>query len=56
MALSQHSTYPSAQAQTAPYRWASRGLLTAWLLYSAIALGWFLANDPLLSLYVCGVR
>jgi len=32
-------------------RWASRGLLAAWLLYSAGALGWFLAQDPLLSLY-----
>jgi len=37
-------------------RWASRGLLAAWLLYSAGALGWFLAQDPLLSLYVCGAR
>jgi hypothetical protein len=36
--------------------WMSRGLLTAWLLYSAAALGWFLANDPLLGLGVCATR
>lgn len=40
--------------ETSTRAWAGRALLTAWLLYSAIALGWFLANDPLLSLYVCG--
>lgn len=40
--------------ETSAHNLASRALLTAWLLYSAIALGWFLANDPLLSLYVCG--
>lgn len=43
-------------ATALPRPWASRGLLVAWLAYSAIALGWFLANDPLLSLYVCGAR
>jgi hypothetical protein len=33
------------------------GLLTLWLAYSAVALGWHLANDPLLSSYVfCGVK
>jgi hypothetical protein len=36
--------------------WMSRGLLTAWLLYSAAALGWFLANDPLLGLGACVTR
>lgn len=30
-------------------------LLTLWLAYSAAALGWHLANDPLLSAYtICG--
>jgi len=31
-------------------------LLTLWLVYSATALGWHLANDPFLSQYVCKVR
>ncbi|MGQ9685731.1 MAG: hypothetical protein ACUVT2_05420 [Thiobacillaceae bacterium] len=30
-------------------------LLTLWLAYSAAALGWHLAHDPLLSAYtICG--
>jgi len=32
------------------------GLLLAWLAYSAAALGWHLANDPLLSTYLCRTR
>lgn len=47
---------PLMRSAAATPVWASRTLLGAWLLYSAIALGWFLANDPLLFLYVCGVR
>lgn len=58
MALTHHptETHPSQTSAALPSPWASRGLLAAWLAYSAIALGWFLANDPLLSLYVCGAR
>jgi hypothetical protein len=47
---------PSQNTAALPSHWVSRGLLAAWLTYSAIALGWFLANDPILSLYVCGAR
>lgn len=32
------------------------GLLLVWLTYSAAALGWHLANDPLLSTYLCRTR
>ena len=31
-------------------------LLGVWLLYSAGALGWHLAHDPLLSTYICRTR
>lgn len=58
MALTHHHSEeaPAHTPAVLPFPWASRGLLVAWLAYSAIALGWFLANDPLLSLYVCGAR
>jgi hypothetical protein len=47
--LSQIGSLPSRSSLT----W---GLLTLWLVYSATALGWHLANDPFLSQYVCKVR
>lgn len=45
---------PSPGAVARP--WAGRALLAGWLVYSAVALGWFLSQDPFLSTYVCGAR
>ena len=53
------SADPSSKAKTAgrTHLIQTWGLLTLWLAYSAAALGWHLANDPLLSSYVfCGVK
>ncbi len=47
------------RAQTAPVSRQTPmtwGLLAVWLIYSATALGWHLANDPFLSQYICGVK
>lgn len=56
--LGSYPSVPNTQPRPAviPRRWLGRGLLGVWLLYSAIALGWFLSQDPLLSQYICGVR
>jgi hypothetical protein len=48
----------STQTSTAQpaNRFAVWILLAGWLIYSAAALGWNLAHDPLLSIYICRAR
>lgn len=48
---------PAADALRAARRAHTWWLLAIWLAWSAAALGWHLANDPLLSTYTyCGRR
>lgn len=48
-----HSDSTSTDISRKAMAW---GLLTIWLVYSAAALGWHLARDPLLSSYICMKR
>jgi len=56
MLARQRTTPPDHTATLPAKRRTAWALLATWLLYSAAALGWHLAHDPLLSTYICRTK